>query len=641
MTKAAGILFRAPTGNVLLLRRSATSHDTPGMWDFPGGGRENDETATECAKREAIEEIGPIPDGELKFHTRTCSAPRGVAGVGAAGSKLPVPPAAPVAVSMLDVDDTTFVMDVDEEFTPTLSSEHDGWAWAPPQAPPQPTHPGTLIALGRFGMNELDVARAIADGRLTSPQRYENVWLWAIRVTGTGAAYRSKHDEFVIRKPDDHLTPEALARLNGLPVIFKHPPGQLLNSEEFSKRVVGTIFLPYVSGTEAWGIAKIFDDAANQAMLERDLSTSPGVNFEDFSVNAKITLEDKSKILIEGSPSSFDHVAICELGVWDKDGEPAGIRSESREDSAMAKDDAKDDAKRDDAKRDDHAMERDDAAKKDESEEKKEEEADKSKDDAAKDDKAKDDAKRDDADAGTQLEKKLGFIADSLTSMHKRMDAFEEKEKEREDARKRDDAKQDDAAKKEEDEDEAKELAAADKAKKDAKDDARKDARADSLSPDEIKRMISDVRSAIPKDANDDDYHALADAQARADEVFVTLGKRAPRPLQGETKPIYERRCVRMLKEFSQTWKGKDVDSAFRNDDAFTIVRDQVYQEAHKTGMDPTSVTAGTLRMIEKNVDGHTHRTFVGDPRTWMDAFAGPVQMKGTGRWHDGRGHSN
>ena len=74
------------------------------------------------------------------------------------------------------VDFTTFLMRVPEEFAPKLNDEHDGWAWSPLATPPEPLHPGCRIALERLAMNELDVARAIADGRLASPQRYENVW---------------------------------------------------------------------------------------------------------------------------------------------------------------------------------------------------------------------------------------------------------------------------------------------------------------------------------------------------------------------------------------------------------------------------------------------------------------------------------
>ena len=653
MTKAAGILFVSDSGKALFLKRGQTAPDFPSHWDFPGGSREADETAEECAIRECQEEIGFRPEGQLVFHTRTKgSAPKGVAGIGAS-PVLPVQEGAPVAppVALPDVDYTTFVQHVGEEFTPELNDEHDGFAWSPIEAPPQPVHPGCQIALDRLTMNELGVARAIADGRLISPQRYENMYLFAIRITGTDVAFRPKGQEFVVRPgefytssapfdlPGGHSMPEFLARCNGLPVIFKHPPSALLNSDEFTSRVVGTVFLPYVAGDEVWAIVKIYVDDVARMMAKGDLSTSPGVNFADFSVNRKMTLHmrdgSKEKVLVEGDPSLLDHIALCELGVWDKGEEPSGIRSESREDSAMAdKDDkAKDDAARKDAEE----KEREDAARKDAK-----------KDEFPPKKEGEDDKAKDDADAGHTLEKTLGHImdsiktmADAMSGMGKRMDAFEEKEK--------DDSKKDaageegkdepektaaDKAKKDADEEEKEK---ADKAKKDAKarddkarDDKAKDdkAKADSAT---LATRIEEVARMIPKDVNDDDYHALTDAQSRADDVFADFNMRAPRPQQGETVRLYERRCVRMLKEHSPTWKATDTSKM--DDATFDIVRSAVYSEAKQAARNPVNVPSGQLRMVERKNDGHTIREFHGQPKTWMDQFAGPVQMRGEGRF--------
>jgi 8-oxo-dGTP pyrophosphatase MutT (NUDIX family) len=647
MTKAAGILFVSLDGNALFLRRTMTAPDCPGCWDLPGGAAEGEETAEEAAIRETREEIGFLPDGERKLHTKTSSAPKGVAGIGAP-PVLPVPAGAPTAppadvanpsgVSATpgpaafmppDVDFTTYLQKVTNEFTPELNDEHDGWAWAPVSAPPEPLHPGCRIALDRISMDELGVARAIADGRLASPQRYENVWLFAIRVTGTRFAYRDKIDEYVVRKPENYLTDEFLARCNGLPVIFKHPKKALLDSDEFSNRVVGTVFLPYIAGDEVWAVAKIFVDDVAQMMKEGDLSTSPGVNFADFTVNARLTLEDGAKVLVEGKPSLLDHVAICELGVWDKGGDPAGIRSESREDSAMAEDEDK--AKKDAAEEAERKAKKD-AAKKDAAEKEEKEKADKAKADA---------------DAGTTLDKGLKHmldgIADSVKSMKdavmgigKRMDAIEDIEKKRGDAAKKDDEPDKDK--------EATKEPVADKAKKDAakKDDDEKDkedkAKADSarVSPADLDKRFDDLARMIPKDMNDTDYHALVDAQSRADDVFTAFGQRAPRPQQGENVAIYERRCVRLLKQHSPTWKAAEVTNAFADDASFGIVRDQVYREARATALNPVNVKPGELRMIERKRDGHIIREFVGEPRTWMNPLAGPVQMRAEGAFKTG-----
>jgi hypothetical protein len=177
----------------------------------------------------------------------------------------------------------------------------------------------------RAKMNELDLARAMSEGRISSPQRYQNLWLFAMRVTGTGASYRPELNEHVWRDPALYLNADFLDRCNGLPVIWEHPPGNELNQEEFEKRVIGAIMLPYIWQDEVWGIAKVYDQDAARMMSTKQLSTSPAVVFTDPGVNQTRKLEGGKTLLIEGEPNLLDHLAVCELGVWDKGGEATGI----------------------------------------------------------------------------------------------------------------------------------------------------------------------------------------------------------------------------------------------------------------------------------------------------------------------------
>ncbi len=250
---------------------------------------EDGETQEQTAIREAFEETGfEVSPSALRPWTRTIT-PAAVA---------PIPE--PVALEPIDVDApvveaaaiepgeatdfTTFVVRLKEQFTPTLSDESDGYAWCPIDGAPQPLHPSVQIALDRLGMDELGVARAMAAGQLASPQRYENVWLFAIRITGTGVSYRHNRKEFVWRDPAIYLNDEFLARCNGLDVIWEHPEKSLLNHKEFHDRKVGSVFLPYLRADkpdEVWAIAKIRDDDAAKEMCDGVLSTSPAVNFAD------------------------------------------------------------------------------------------------------------------------------------------------------------------------------------------------------------------------------------------------------------------------------------------------------------------------------------------------------------------------
>ena len=52
---AAGVVFRS--GKLLITQRPPGAH-LGGLWEFPGGKREPDETFEDCLKRELMEELG-------------------------------------------------------------------------------------------------------------------------------------------------------------------------------------------------------------------------------------------------------------------------------------------------------------------------------------------------------------------------------------------------------------------------------------------------------------------------------------------------------------------------------------------------------------------------------------------------------
>lgn len=306
MISAAGILIVAPGNKVLFLLRGPGG-DHPLEWCIPGGKREPEDADLQaCAIRETLEECGyAAVNAELSEHTR-----------GVAGQDSPESEA---------VDFTTFVCHVGEEFTPVLCDEHLGYAWAPLSAPPGPLHPGVSVALRRFSMVDIDIARAMSLGELVSPQRYQSITLFAIRITGTGKSYRSKLDEHVWRDPEIYLNERFLSRCNGLPVVVEHPETSAMTSDEFNRRMVGSIILPYIKDDEVWGIARIMDDRAIALLCEEQVSTSPGVTFDFRSENIEAVGPDGKKILIEGDPSLIDHLALCWAGVWDKGGPPTGV----------------------------------------------------------------------------------------------------------------------------------------------------------------------------------------------------------------------------------------------------------------------------------------------------------------------------
>ena len=600
MSTAAGILFIAPGNRALFLKRGSTAPDHPSEWCFPGGHADEGETALQTALRETLEETGYDASSDevtlltraITPNTQTAVSPAAVAPAPGAAS-LPVEPGAGAAPETTDF--TTFAVRLKGEFTPLLCEEHTGYAWAPISEPPQPMHPGCQIALDRLDMDELGVAEAMAAGRLTSPQTYKNVTLWAMRITGTGVSYRSGLKEFVWRDPAVYLNDRFLKRCNGLAVIWEHPKKAVLDSQEYSDRNVGSIMVPYINGNEVWGIAKVYDAAANGLMAEGRLSTSPSVVLSATKGdNTKMLLDDGTALLIEGEPVLLDHLAVCEHGVWDKGGEPTGILNDSTGDLIMADEDKTKEEERGDAdvgtkldkllsfcdsmERRMDAIERSDAARRDAEEEAEEKMADKRKDGEGEDDKPaflKKDAKKD----GEEDDEPTEVVAD------KRKDG-EGEEKE-----------------------EAKDTAMADAVSEIVAENAR------------LRARMADIERTMPRDINDADAIALADEQARADDLYHLFGDRAaPRPLQGETPLTYRRRVARDFQTYSKAWSG--VNLAAMTDDAFAVADEQIRADARSAAMRPAEGDS-KLRPIKRTENGHTYIEYVGSPN-WMEELAYP-----------------
>ncbi len=583
--RAAGVLYITEDERALFLKRGPGS-DHPGEWAFPGGQIEGNETPIEAAMRESEEELGFKVDGDLVEWTRTITPPF-FTGSPAEALAEGLPGIADGALS--PVDFTTFLCRVGETFEPALNAEHVGYAWAPVDQPPEILHPGCRVALDRFTMNELDLARAIRDGRLTSPQKIHNVWLFALRVTGTGVAYRSALKEYAYRRPENYLTPDFLERIAGLSVIIDHPADTVMSSADFHRRIVGAVMMPYIAEDEVWAVCRIQDDEAAAALCATQLSTSPNVLLRGAG-GTKVELADGTSILIEDDPSFVDHLAICPVGVWDKGGGPAGVISVQAGETAMA----------------------------DETEEKARKDA---------EEKARADAE--------EFKSRMDAFMSKADAVMSRMDAVEKMVADRKDAdeeKARADAEEKaraDAEKCEHGE-VAKDCAKCDSARKDAaaKADAEKEAaRADAArrdatfaTRDEIKRL----EGLIAKPMTDADFRAMGQIQARADSVMRLQGGEAPRPMQGETAISYRVRLADMLKTASPTYSKVELERTALADSegAFKILENGIYEEAERAARNPATVPAGQLRAIVNRSDsGHTVIEYAGMPGVWMSDF--------------------
>jgi 8-oxo-dGTP pyrophosphatase MutT (NUDIX family) len=649
MIRASGILIVSTEGKALFLKRSPVG-DMAGAWCTPGGKLEDGEDSVTAAVRETLEETGyKVPQAKLVKWTRRISAAQPLAqppGQSPTSTRLEdqLSDAAQAPATMdapSEVDFTTYLLKDVEEFVPTLDAEHVAYSWTPLDQPPEPLHPGVRVALDRFQMNELGIAQAIAAGELTSPQWYENIALFAIRITGTGVAFRQeKKDakgkvvqeaEFVHRDKSHYLTEEFLARCNGLPVILEHPKKSvILNTEEYKERTIGSVFLPFIAGEEVWAVAKIYDQAAASMMENEQVSTSPAVVWRDPDANNTVELENGQKWLIEGKPSLLDHIAVCWQGVWDKGGDPKGVTSAT----IRGDDDMKTPAEIEadvaaavlaNAKKYEGVIEglqnvvtglqtrldAQDKARADAEEKEKEER----KDSAGKRVDAFKFSGRKDGESDEDMKGRRDAEEEKLRCDME--EAGETKEMAADKAKRRRDSAD------EEDTKEAK--AKADAAEAEENEKKGKEV-ADSV--ESLRKQLDELKAQMPKAHTDTDLNAIARVQARADEVMTLLGSRARPILPGESLLSYRRHFVTTLKEHSDRWKDKDLTVVAADEGIFTAIEDQVLTDALSKAKSPAAVKAGELRMTSRSDGmGHTINTFDGTPDAWMTPLAGPVRQ--------------
>jgi 8-oxo-dGTP pyrophosphatase MutT (NUDIX family) len=568
--RAAGTLIIAD-GNVLFLRRG-NGGDHPGEWAFAGGHIEPGETPEEAARRETQEETGYEPHKLIELGKSDDGA----------------------------VEFTTFYHEC-RPFDVALSDESTEYLWSPIGSWPEPLHPGCRFVLESDAfksikkalMTETEVAQAMVMGEYPSPQFVRNMWLFDIRITGTGTSYRSKDEEYVYRPPENYLNEEFLARCNGLPVILEHPEKATLDSQEFDKRVVGTVLMPYIKGDEVWAIARIYDEATATIMSQEQLSTSPAVVFRNPDVeNTTMTLDGGQTLLVEGKPCLLDHIAICEVGVWDKGGPPSGVSTINVQESDM-----NEDVK---AKADAEAKEELEARAKADAEAK-----------------AKADAEEEKAKADSEKWDKLMSAVDSLKAdmdeiKGKKADAMPGEEMPVGD-------KKADAEK------EAEEKAKADAEEKEKEEAAKADSEKSALLARvaQLESLLVQTAKLTPKPLSDADYASMADAQAKADSVYSAFGKSANRPLNGEDLLAYRKRMAAPMKSHSATWK--DVDLSKLEAAVFDIAESAIYADAMAAAINPAASPEGGLRAVTKDIGtGHRVTTFYGKPSDWMDDFRAP-----------------
>jgi hypothetical protein len=139
-------------------------------------------------------------------------------------------------------------------------------------------------------------------------------------------------------------------------------------------------------------------------------------------------------------------------------------------------------------------------------------------------------------------------------------------------------------------------------------DDKRKDSRADSATVRALKKRLAELERKV-RPISDEEHSAFADAQSRADSIFNGFGKRAPRPLEGESLLNYRKRLAGHLKTYSDSWKGIKLTQL--PDAAFDVAERQIYADSERAAASPVDLGEGELRAVTRQDATTGQRTTV------------------------------
>lgn len=230
--KAAGVMF-VEGNRVLLMKRADT-----GMWAFPGGKIEGDETPEQAALREAVEETGIRPEGlEPIDHSNNG-----------------------------EVEFTTFLAQTNQ-VSPQLDAEHTAFVWSNLNALPAPLQPGVEKTLKAY-----TTSRATADAAESARKEDINGWpeikdnplskVGVFPYSGASIGAPERNRVYNVYRPEEELAdPACIESFKLLPWVDDHTmigPGFTPAEKKGVEGVIGEEV--YFRDGILYGNIKVFSD---------------------------------------------------------------------------------------------------------------------------------------------------------------------------------------------------------------------------------------------------------------------------------------------------------------------------------------------------------------------------------------------
>jgi hypothetical protein len=146
------------------------------------------------------------------------------------------------------------------------------------------------------------------------------------------------------------------------------------------------------------------------------------------------------------------------------------------------------------------------------------------------------------------------------------------------------------------------------------------DSRADSIRADaeEIDFFRKEIGTTYKVQADS----VLAHIQADADKAASAWGKSAVHPWDGERITAYRRRTAREHQQHSPSWK--NVDLSMISGQTLRNATAQIFADSIAASTSPATYGETLREVRHRDPDtGHLVKTYYGEPRAWMQQFAG------------------
>lgn len=123
------------------------------------------------------------------------------------------------------------------------------------------------------------------------------------------------------------------------------------------------------------------------------------------------------------------------------------------------------------------------------------------------------------------------------------------------------------------------------------------------------------------------DATELAKLHEAADDLLKPFNRSAPRYMEGETADGYRKRLAGRIQEHAPSMKHINLRESIGT--AFSLIEKQIYDEARREAVRPTTIPAGEMRELTRyDNSGRPFQEFHGSPKAWLGDFSNGAKKK-------------